>query len=73
MKRVSYEEMLRKDWSCILKGDNISKLNKIKRFQNVVNGSPMSFQKINDLLFKHLDPLEYIDFWKDIKIYRVEY
>lgn len=74
--RVSFEEAIRKNYVVTIEGDNIEKLNcnnKRNRFRinNIKAKIPMCFSKINTTIHRELDNLEYIEFWKDIKIYRV--
>lgn len=74
--KVSFEEAIRKNYVVTIEGDNIEKLNcndKRNRFRinNIKLKIPMRFSKINTTIHRELDNLEYIEFWKDIKIYRI--
>lgn len=74
--RISFEEAIRKNYVAIIEGNDIEKLkcnDKRNRFRidNIKSKVPMCFNKINTTIHRELDSLEYIEFWKGIKIYRI--
>lgn len=72
MQKISFDRIINRDWDCILKGKGLSKIKNIKRLNPLLENIPMSFQKVNEILKLNLDCLEYIAFWNDVEIYKVQ-
>lgn len=77
MKQISYEEAIKENPICIIKGNEVEKLipgmKEKFRLDFIREGIPMRFKKINTTVKRCVkDDLLYIKFWENIKIYKVE-
>lgn len=73
-KQVTFEGALTKKSASeyVLIGSGLRVLDKNKPgIGAIVNGLPMSFEKINKYIKSSLDDLEYISFWDKVKIFEV--
>lgn len=73
MQRVSYERVLNRDWDCILIGKGLNRLKSSKdvKASFIRTQTPMSFTRINNYIMEILGELDYINFWSEVKIYRI--
>ncbi len=72
---INYERAILKNNLCVLKGDilNIFKIknSKNKLIGQIREGIPLRFKIISDVLMKELGHIDYIDFWKNVKIIKI--
>lgn len=69
---VSFNDRYRRSMVCILRGENVNKIKgDCSTARRLHNGYPVSFNAVNKLIHKQFEGMEYIDFWTNLKIYRV--
>lgn len=74
MKKYSFEKALRNTKAYFkVTGKGVEKLSdEFRIFRLIKNGLPLPFDRINDSLKKCLDELDYIQFWSDVELYKIE-
>lgn len=75
IKKISFEEAMRRNCCVILKGEKIKHI-KGSKYKNRINyiksGIPISFSKISNTIMQNYGYLGYIDFWdKTVEIYKI--
>ena len=75
MKEVKFETMIRmKNGDYILVGKGLERLRKNTiEVKNIKTQIPMSYVRIKTILLKELDYAQFIDFWREVKIYKIFY
>ena len=72
MKRIDFEEALRRKGEYIYKGDGIEMLNKKgKLYKQLTSDYPISFERVIQRLREELDDIGFIEFWGRMKIYKM--
>lgn len=73
MRKVCFDHMLRyQDSECIITGKGLDRLiRKTSLADNIKHQFPMAFSRIKKYTYKELEPIDFIDFWSEVDIYRV--
>lgn len=59
--------------SFVLKGKGLERLfSKNREHRLIQEGCPLEFDRINKILKRAFDEIGYIDFWSEVKLYKVQ-